>query len=88
MQNNRLTNNQLSHVLPVQLTALLMDNGDCDSALDSLVEFKTKKRVKYSHIHKHHLSMTNTAKTKQIRSFKLASNSEQAPMHFIALQLT
>lgn len=41
-KQNTLTNNQLSHIFPVQLVALLMDNSDCDSTLDSLVEFKTK----------------------------------------------
>lgn len=41
-KQNTLTNNQLSYIFPVQLVALLMDNSDCDSTLDSLVEFKTK----------------------------------------------
>lgn len=50
MQNHLLTNHQLSHIFPVQLTALLMDNGDRDSPLDSLVEFRNKTLVKYSHI--------------------------------------
>jgi len=48
-----LTNNQLSDVLPVQLTALLVDQSDCYSTLDAL---KTQARqVTKRYLHLNHL---------------------------------